>query len=91
MFTDDAEYEKKNDEDRDKEVDNDKIEHMDETEVENERNNENEKVAMEAEDCFTMKRGRKRKGIVLILGKNKTIPLLLDKDKIETEERICWT
>ena len=50
----------------------------------------NEKVAMEAEDCFTLKGKRKRKGIVLISGKNKTIPLLLDRDKIETEERICW-
>ena len=68
---------------------NDKAEYMDETEVKNEQNNENEKVAMEAKDCFTMKRRRKRRGIVLILGKNKTIPLLLDGDKIETEERIC--
>ena len=82
MFTDDAENQEKNYEDIDKKVDTDKAEYMYETAIENVKNNENEKVAMEAENCFTMKRRRKRKEIVLILGKIKTIPLLLDRDEI---------
>ena len=82
LFTDDAEDEEKNDEDINKVVENDKAEYMNETDVKNEKNNENEKMVMEADDCFTMKKMGNRKGIVLILGNNKTIPLLLDRDKI---------